>query len=161
MEDTLLMDAAERFAKGEMSHEEKIYFEDLRKNNPELDQAVVEQLFFLNQLENYSATKSFKSSLAAVESKLITENFISRSTAAETSNTKGRLISMWQRYKKDIAVAASIAGIVSIFMATAVSKANSSKGDLTQLVEEFNNEKKKTIIIEKTVKNYKKELNQL
>ena len=45
MEDTLLIDAAERFARGEMSAEEKIFFEELRKQNPELDQLVVEQLF--------------------------------------------------------------------------------------------------------------------
>jgi serine protease Do len=151
MEDTLLMDAAERFAKGEMSNEEKIYFEELRKNNPELDQAVVEQLFFLNQLDNYSSTKSFKASLAAVESKLINENFICRTTVSETSSSKGRLISMWHRYKKDIAVAASIAGVVSIFMATAVSSVHNNNGEITKLVDEFNNEKKKTKIIEKTV----------
>ena len=62
MEDTLLIDAAERFVKGEMSPEEKIYFEELRKNNPELDQAVVEQIFFLNQLESYSQQRNCPSS---------------------------------------------------------------------------------------------------
>ena len=61
MEDTLLIDAAERFVKREMSAEEKIYFEELRRNNPDLDQAVVEQIFFLNQLEDYSDKKNFKS----------------------------------------------------------------------------------------------------
>ena len=71
MEDTLLMDAAERFAKGEMSNEEKIYFEELRKNNPELDQAVVEQLFFLNQLDTFNSTKNFKAILNEVENLLL------------------------------------------------------------------------------------------
>ncbi len=117
MEDTLLMDAAERFVKGEMSAEEKIYFEELRKNNPELDQAVVEQLFFLNQLDNYSSTKNFKGLLADVENKLIEDKFITRSTP----QTQGKLIQLWNRYKKDIAVAASIAGLVSIFITTIVS----------------------------------------
>ncbi|MCY7291125.1 MAG: serine protease, partial [Ferruginibacter sp.] len=78
MEDTLLIDAAERFVRGEMSAEEKIYFEDLRKNNPELDQAVVEQIFFLHQFETYSASKNFKGLLTDVENKLSEENFLSR-----------------------------------------------------------------------------------
>ncbi|MEO5983985.1 MAG: serine protease, partial [Ferruginibacter sp.] len=60
MEDTLLIDAAERFARGEMTAEEKLFFEELRKQNPELDQLVVEQLFFLNELERYGSTKNFK-----------------------------------------------------------------------------------------------------
>jgi serine protease Do len=154
MEDTLLMDAADRFAKGEMSNEEKIYFEDLRKNNPELDQAVVEQLFFLNQLDNYSSTKNFKSLLAGVEGKLISENFLTRTTATPT-NTKARLVSLWHRYKKDIAVAASIAGVVSIFMATAISTANKGNTDTTLLVEKINEQKEKTKAIEKSLKEIK------
>jgi serine protease Do len=145
MEDTLLMDAAERFAKGEMSAEEKIYFEDLRKNNPELDQAVVEQLFFLNQLDNYSGTKNFKSLLNEVEGKLITEKIITRSTP----ETQGKLISLWHRYKKDIAVAASIAGIVSLFMATAVTSVNNKNGDNVKLLN----------AVEDKVKNIEKKVN--
>jgi serine protease Do len=130
MEDTLLMDAAERFAKGEMSTEEKIYFEELRKNNPELDQAVVEQMFFLNQLDSYSTTKNFKSILNEVENKLIAEKEITRSTP----QTQGRLVQLWHRYKKDIAVAASIAGVVSIFMATAVTRYTKGDGKIENLV---------------------------
>ncbi len=129
MEDTLLMDAAERFAKGEMSAQERIYFEDLRKNNPELDQAVVEQLFFLNQLDNYSSTKNFKSILGEVENKLVAEKFLSRTTA----QTQGKLVQLWHRYKKDIAVAASIAGIVSLFIATVVSSVNKSDPNIALL----------------------------
>ena len=59
MEDTLLIDAVERFANGEMSVQEKTYFEDLRKNNPELDQAVVEYLFFMNEIQKHSKAKKF------------------------------------------------------------------------------------------------------
>ncbi len=148
MEDTLLMDAAERFAKGEMSAEEKIYFEDLRKNNPELDQAVVEQLFFLNQLDNYSSTKNFKALLLDVESKLITEKFITRSAA----QTQGKLVQLWHRYKKDIAVAASIAGIVSLLIASVVSSVTKSNPKLDLLVQKINDQAIKTKKIETALK---------
>lgn len=110
MEDTLLIDAAERFARGEMSAEEKIFFEELRKQNPELDQLVVEQLFFLNELERYGNTKNFKHILQETEAKLVQEGMISRSPLQGDS----KVVYLWKRYKRTIAVAASIAGIVSL-----------------------------------------------
>jgi serine protease Do len=150
MEDTLLMDAAERFARGEMSVEERIYFEELRKNNPELDQAVVEQLFFLNQLDSFSSTKNFKSILNEVETKLIAEKEISRSTP----QTQGRLVQLWHRYKKDIAVAASIAGVVSIFMATAVSNYKQGDSKLENLVNKVNQQEKRSKNIENKINQF-------
>ncbi len=147
MEDTLLMDATERFAKGEMGAEEKIYFEELRKNNPELDQAVVEQVFFLNQLDNYSSTKNFKTLLAEVEGKLLNEKFISRNTPQK----EGRIIKLWQRYKKDIAVAASIAGIVSLFIATAVSTVTTNSSNIEPLVKKIDAAEARTKNLEKTI----------
>ena len=145
MEDTLLIDAAERFVNGEMSAEEKIYFEDLRKNNPELDQAVVEQIFFLNQLENFSQKKNLKSLLSDIENKLTQENFLTRTPAAAPP----RIIQIWQRYKKDIAVAASIAGLVSLLIATAVSTATTGeKTNIKPLVDKIDANAEKTRKIE-------------
>lgn len=117
MEDTLLMDAVERFVNGEMTPQEQIYFEDLRKNNPELDQAVVEQLFFLNELNNFGATKNFKHSLHEVQNKLAGEGFVFRAPITG----KAKLVQLWDKYKKTVAVAASIAGVVSLFIASLVS----------------------------------------
>ncbi len=148
MEDTLLIDAAERFAKGEMSKEEMIYFEDLRKNNPELDQAVVEQLFFLNQLDNYIQSKNFKSVLAEVENKLVAEKFIARNSPQK----EGKLVQLWHRYKKDIAVAAAIAGLVSIFITTAVSTLSKTDKNIDQLVKKIDDQAKKTKILETKIK---------
>ncbi len=133
MEDTLLIDAVERFVNGEMSPQEKIYFEDLRKNNSELDQAVVEQLFFFNELNNYGGTKSFKHVLNEVESNLAAEGFIKKTPATG----KAKVIQLWNKYKRITAVAASIAGLVSIFIASVVSTVNNkgNNGDLKLLVD--------------------------
>jgi serine protease Do len=145
MEDILLVDAAERFVRGEMSAEEKLYFEDLRSKNPELDQAVVEQLFFFNQLENFGKRKNFKAILNEVEGKLVEEKFITRTAPAQ----EGKLITLWHRYKKDIAVAASIAGIVSIFIASAVSTFSANdKSNIEPLVKQLNDQARKTKKIE-------------
>jgi S1-C subfamily serine protease len=117
MEDTLLIDAVERFVNGEMTPQEKIYFEDLRKNNPELDQAVVEQLFFLNELNNFGATKSFKHRLHETQQQLADEGFVFHSPVVG----KAKLVQLWNKYRKTVAVAASIAGVVSLLIASVVS----------------------------------------
>jgi serine protease Do len=141
MEDSLLIDAVERFVKGEMSAQEKIYFEDLRKNNPDLDQTVVEHLFFLNELDKFSDNKNVRQKLNEVQGKLKEEGFIT--TSPQPGG--GRVVQMWKKYKRTIAVAASIAGLVSIFIAglvTAVTK--KTQPDLTYLVKELKEQDAKT-----------------
>jgi hypothetical protein len=49
MEDNLLLESIERYLKGEMSPEEKVHFEQLRKDTPEIDLMVVEHSMFLHQ----------------------------------------------------------------------------------------------------------------
>lgn len=134
MEDTLLIDAAERFARGEMTAEEKIFFEELRKKNPELDQLVVEQLFFLNELERYGSTKNFKHLLHETEAKLVNEGLITKSPL----QGKSKIVYLWGRYKRTIAVAASIAGVVSIISASVISVFHNEKtNNLKPLVEKM------------------------
>lgn len=130
MEDALLIDAVERFVNGEMTPQEKIYFEDLRKNNPELDQAVVEHLFFLNELNNFGATKSFKASLHEIQNKLADEGFAFKAPIAH----RAKLVQLWDKYKKTVAVAASIAGVVSLFIASVVSAVSKKDSNNTTLL---------------------------
>ena len=135
MEDTLLIDAVERFVNGEMSGQEKIYFEDLRKNNPELDQTVVEYMFFLNELNNYSSTRNFKHTLNEVETKLAEDGFVFRAPL----KGKAKVIQLWNKYKRTIAVAASIAGVVSLYIGTVVTAVNNKpNADIKPLVEIIN-----------------------
>ena len=113
MDDILLIDAVERYLKGEMSAEERTFLEDLRKKDPEVDQMVVEHTFFLNEVERYSAVKSFKHSMIEAETKLIEEGAINQSKL----QGKAKLVYMWKKYKRITAVAATIAGVVSILTA--------------------------------------------
>lgn len=114
MDDILLLDAVERYMNGDMTAEEKIFFEQIRKNNPEVDQMVVEHTFFLNELDAHAAIKAYKHSLNEVENKLAEEGLI----AKPQLTGKARLVYLWNKYKRNIAVAASIAGIISITTAT-------------------------------------------
>lgn len=114
MEENLLLDAIERYRNGEMSVEEKTYFEDLRKNNSEIDQIAVEHSFFLSELDKLSDRKKFKHQLDTVESKLENEGII----AAKERKTTAKIIYLWNRYRRTVAVAACIAGLVSISTAS-------------------------------------------
>ena len=153
MEDTLLIDAAERFARGEMTAEEKLFFEELRKKSPELDQLVVEQLFFLNELERYGSTKNFRHILQETESKLVGEGLITKSPL----KGKAKVIYFWKRYKRTIAVAASIAGIISIISAGLISAFNIKKNEnLNLLVGKLREQEIKSQQIEKKVNKLEK-----
>lgn len=123
MDDLLLIDAAERYVNGDMSVEERTYFEEIRKNNPEIDQLVVEHVFFFHQLHDYSSNMQFKHSLQETVTKLTDEGFLSKPPL----RGKAKVISLWNRSKRTIAVAASIAGIVSIFIASLISTVNNNK----------------------------------
>ena len=53
MEDLVLLDAVERYLRGDMTPAELADFENMRRKNADLDQLVVEQQMFLNQLSNW------------------------------------------------------------------------------------------------------------
>ncbi len=110
MDDILLMDAAERYSKGEMSAQEIVFFEELRKNNPDIDQLVVEHNFFLNELDVYARAKAFRHTLHETEHKLAEEGLITKSQL----RGKAKLYFIWNKYKRTVAVAASIAGLISL-----------------------------------------------
>lgn len=131
MEDSLLIDAVERFVKGEMPEQERIYFEELRKNNPELDQAVVEHMFFLNELNAYSATRNFKHTLMEVETQLAEDGFVFRAPL----KGRAKVVQLWNKYKRTIAVAASIAGVVSLCIGTLVTAVNHKQDNVKLLVD--------------------------
>ena len=151
MDDILLLDAIERYKNGEMTPQEKTFFEELRKNNPEIDQLAVEHIFFLQQLENTAKLKEYKQSLNEVENKLINEGLI------ETQlKESGKVISLWTHTRRTIAVAASIAVIVSMSTAGIFSAYNSKKGEkiITPLVDN------KFKQVEAKLKVFEKQLNQ-
>ncbi len=123
MDDTLLLDAIERYRNGEMSPKEITFFEELRKNDAEIDQLAVEHMAFLSQLEKHGEIAAFKQEMHEAENKLTDEGVIS----ADKTKGKSTVVYLWTRYRKIIGVAAAIAGIVSISTATFVSRYSSEK----------------------------------
>lgn len=116
MEDILLVEAVERYLRGELSPEENAYFEKLRKETPEVDQLVVEHAIFLHQIESYGSTRDFKHQLHNTHNELLDKGEINESPAIES----GKLLRMWAKYKKVVAIAASIAGVTALFISALV-----------------------------------------
>ncbi len=150
MDEILLIETVERYLKGEMSDKEKGFFEEIRKNNPAVDQMVVEHTFLFNELDKQANIKAYRHSLYEIENKLAEEGIISK----KQLTGKGKVVFLWKRYKRSIAVAASIAGIVSLVTTGLISTYNNKveKSDITYLIDKV----KKT---EKEVANIKSTLN--
>ncbi len=129
MEDIVLLDAVERYLRGEMTAEERTYLEEMRKSNPEIDQMVVEHTYFLNEVNEYGSVKNFKHSLLETEAKLVEEGVINPSHL----QGKAKVVYMWKRYRRIAAVAATIAGIVSIFTAGLTSVYNNKSNPQVQI----------------------------
>ena len=136
MEDIIILETIERYLSGEMTAQEKIYFEDMCKKNPGIDQMVVEHKFFLRELDKFGKLVSYKQSLNEVQGKLTDEGVISRSSLTR----RARVAYMWKKYKRIAAVAAAIAGIVSILTVVLASIYNNNKTnkDYTLLSNEIN-----------------------
>jgi len=107
MEELNLIESIERYIHGEMLPEERVFFEELRKNNPGVDQMVVEHTVFLHQMEKYGDRRNLKATLQDVHNDLFDSGQIKQ--ARET-----KIVRLWHKYRKVIAVAASIAGITAL-----------------------------------------------
>ncbi|MEO7530246.1 MAG: serine protease [Sediminibacterium sp.] len=111
MDDILLLEAIERYLNGDMNAAERTYFETLRKNTPEVDQMVVEHSMFLHQMDIYSVHRNLKLSLQATHTKLLERGEVNEGGEL---TTKGKVIQLWNKYKKITAIAASAGGIIAL-----------------------------------------------
>ena len=143
MDEILLIETVERYLRGEMTTEERSFFEGLRKTNPEIDQAVVEHSFFLHGLENHGELKSFKHTLIETETKMIQEGVIK----APSVTGKAKVVQLWNKYKRSMAVAASIALFISVLTAGLNTAYNnqSKREDITRLKRELTEDIKKEV----------------
>jgi serine protease Do len=127
MQDILMLETIERYVRGEMLPEERVFFEQLRKVNPAVDQLVVEHTLFLNQVSQFGDRKGLKSMLQEIHDTLVSEG-----TIPDASQSK--VLKLWRKYKKVVAVAAFIAGVTALTISGLVSyvspKVNDAKVEL-------------------------------
>lgn len=165
--DMMVLDAVERYIRGEMNPDERLHFENLRKTNSEIDQLVVEHTLFLQQMNRFGEWQRFHSTLNEVHTDLAEQGEI------DTDGLKGkaRVVYLWNKYKRVTAIAASIAGVTALTISILVwsvspktSNAelenlgrrltiNEVKGDI--LKQDLDNVKKKTNVKDIPVIDYK------
>ena len=121
MDDIKLLETVERYIAGQLSPEERLQFEHLRKTSPEVDQLVVEHTFFMRQLDHYGKMKKIRHSLNEVHADLASNGVIT------TPKPGGKLVYLFHRYKRTAAIAASIAGITALAISVLVSSITPSK----------------------------------
>jgi serine protease Do len=114
MQEIAMLDAIERYMRGEMLPEERVFFEQLRKSNASVDQMVVEHTIFLDQMHKFGERKDLKSTLSDIHNNLFEAGTINDPSPA-------KVISLWKRYKRVIAVAALIAGITALSISGLIS----------------------------------------
>ena len=112
MEDIQLLEAVERYIRGEMKPDERVHFEQLRKTNPDVDQLVVEHTLFIHQMNELGELRKFKSTLNEVHTDLAEKGTIN----SDKLKGKAKLVYLWKRYKRVATIAATIAGITTITM---------------------------------------------
>jgi S1-C subfamily serine protease len=110
MDDIMILDAVERYIRGEMNPDERLHFENLRKTKPEIDQLVVEHTLFLQQMNRFGEWKKFRSSLHDIHTDLAEQGKI------QSARLKGnaKMVYLWKRYQRVAAIAASIAGVTTL-----------------------------------------------
>jgi S1-C subfamily serine protease len=111
MDDIQLLEAIERYLGGDMGPEERTYFETLRKNTPEIDQMVVEHSMFLHQMDIYSVHRNLRQSLQNTHAKLLERGDVNEGGEL---TTKGKVIQLYNKYKKVTAIAASVGGVIAL-----------------------------------------------
>lgn len=133
MDEILLIDAAERYLNGEMSLQEREYFETYRNSNPEVDKMIAEHIFFIQEMQKYADLRKFQEHLRQCMNENPSDKKI------EESRNKGLIVSIWKQYRKTAAVAASItifASVLCTSLLTTYTKRN--QPNLKPLVEKIN-----------------------
>lgn len=147
MDESLLLESVERYVSGLMSSHERAFFEEMRRKNPEFDQMVVEHIHFLAGIEEYGKLKKLRQVLGEVESKLNSEGVI----PVAGSGVQGKLIYFWTRYRRNIAVAATIAGFISLITSGLLISYNKKYGNenYVELVNRINKTNREVEILKK------------
>ena len=152
MDDIKILEAVERYISGQMKPDERVYFENLRKSSPELDQIVVEHTFFLQQMNRFDETRKLKSILND------THIHLAEKGAIKFPRLKGKakVVYLVNKYKRVAAIAASIAGLTALTMSAfmwSFSSAKPMKDEITILNRKFDALNRKDKEIDKKINN--------
>jgi S1-C subfamily serine protease len=123
MDDVTLLETIERYLDGEMDGAERASFEELRRRSPEVDQAVVEHSFFLQQVDRFEDNRRLKATLNETHMHLAEQGMIK----VAAMRGKAKVLYLFNRYKRTAVIAASIAGITALAISALIWQVSPSK----------------------------------
>jgi serine protease Do len=152
--DIMMLEAVERYIRGEMNPDERLHFENLRKSNGEIDQLVVEHTLFLQQMNRFGEWQKFRSTLQNVHTDLAQQGKISD----DKLKGQAKVVYLWNRYKRVALIAASIAGITAISLSTLINSVAPHPKDpkVQELVHEMNIIKRDQTVLNAKIDNVDK-----
>jgi serine protease Do len=156
MEDIQLLETVERYIRGEMKPDERVYFEQLRKSNPEVDQMVVEHTLFIHQMNELGELRNFRHTLNEVHTDLAEKGSIN----SDKLKGKTKIVYLWKKYRRVATIAATIAGITTLTISLLVwSVTPKVQGDeLTELKRDIEGQKKSISKLSQDVNTVVKEI---
>lgn len=142
MRDEQLVEAIERYFGGAMSADERIAFEQLRKENAELDARVMEHQHFTGLLKQYGERVALEKRLNAIH-----EEIDVNAIAEEVTIHPSWVVQLWRHHHSKISVAASIAifAVLATLFFTGYLNNNNSYTELGRKVDKLNNANQKII----------------
>jgi len=145
MEDIILLENIERYLTGQMSETERLFFEEYCANNPEVNAQIKEHKLFATYLEQYGEQKNFIAQLRQVHEIVI---------HTHTKKKPSSIVYLWNRYKRTIAVAASIAGITTLITSSVFTyfTPKTKPNQVQELVNKVNNIERKQTELGTTIK---------
>lgn len=155
MDDTMILEAVERYIRGEMNPDERLHFENLRKTNAEVDQLVVEHTLFMQQMNRFGEWQKFRTNLNEVHTNLSEQGKIDSAKL----RGKAKVVYLWNRYRRVAAIAASIALVTTLSISALVrfvSPKSPSEAQLQELSRKVTDATRKTNRLENELAGIKK-----
>lgn len=162
MDDIKILEAVERYISGQMKPDERVYFENLRKSSPEIDQLVVEHTFFLQQMNRFDETRKLKSILNDAHIDLAEKGAIK----FPRLKGKAKVVYLVNKYKRVAGIAASIAGLTALTMSALMWSLSPSKPanrrdienlsrDIRNIDQKVNQVRKQNMVLDEKINNVK------
>jgi serine protease Do len=155
MRDEQLLETIERYLNGEMSGEERNVFEQLRRENAELDTRVIEHQQFTGLLKQYGERVELEKRLNAIHQEIDVHT-----VAEEVTVHPSWIVQLWRDHHSKISVAASIAifAVLATLFFTGYLNNNNSYHELGLKVDQLNQSNKNIMKSLQTMKSAQKQL---
>ena len=143
MSDNLILESIEQYLNGDMTPEERVQFELLRKKDASIDSKVVEHKLFIGLMKQYGERIELEKRLNAIHDEIDVHTL-----KEELMIHPNWIVSMWRHHHSKISVAASIAIFAILSTLFFTGKLNNHESNFEQLSQKVETLQHKTSRLE-------------